>query len=202
MTEVLGAILVGGTSSRMGENKALVEITGRPMGTWVSQAVAAALPADARSVTLGGAPLKGLPHVQDHPGVGPLSGFAAIADFCDLSSVTPNAVLLVAVDHPWTRPDTLQALIARFRGRTVVPTHHRIRQVTCAVYPMSFVAAASQGATVGKGFQELLDEMDVDEVSSDIWTGWGEDGRSWFSVDEPQDIARGLARYGPPDGAR
>jgi molybdopterin-guanine dinucleotide biosynthesis protein A len=198
MTEILGAILVGGASSRMGENKALVEIAGHPMGTWVSQAVAAALPAAAPSVTLGSPPLNGLPHLEDHPGTGPLSGLAAVTDFCDQSGVKPEAVLLVAVDHPWTRPETLRALIARYQGRTVVPTHHRVRQVTCAVYPMSFVAAASKGATAGKGFQTLLDDMDVDEVSPEIWTDWGEDGRSWFSVDERQDIARGLERYGPP----
>lgn len=198
MTEILGAILVGGASSRMGENKALVEIAGRPMSTWVSQAIAAALPDDARSISLGHTPLSGLPHVEDHPGVGPLSGLAAVADFCDEQGMTPDAVLLVAVDHPWTRPETLQALMARYEGRAVVPAHHRVRQVTCAVYPMSFVAAASQGAAAGKGFQTLLDDMDVDEVSDDIWTGWGEDGRSWFSVDERRDIARGLERYGPP----
>ncbi len=198
MTEVLGAILVGGASSRMGANKALVEVAGRSMSTWVSQAVVAALPADARSVALGNTPLNGLPRVEDHPGTGPLSGLAAVADFCDQYGLNPEAVLLVAVDHPWTRPETLRALIARYQGRTVVPTHHRVRQVTCAVYPISFVTAASQGAVAGKGFQTLLDAMDVDEVSHDTWTDWGEDGRSWFSVDERQDIARGLERYGPP----
>ena len=46
--------------------------------------------------------------------------------------------------------------------------------------------------------RKYLDAMDVDEVSHDTWTDWGEDGRSWFSVDERQDIARGLERYGPP----
>ncbi len=198
MTEILGAILVGGASSRMGEDKALVEIAGRPMSTWVSQAVAAALPADARSLTLGNTPLNGLPHVEDRPGVGPLSGLAAVADFCAQYSVTPDAVLLIAVDHPWIRPETLQAMIARYQGRTVVPMHRGVRQVTCAVYPMSFVAAASQGAAAGIGFQTLLDDMEVDEVSPDIWTDWGEDGRSWFSVDERGDIGRALERFGPP----
>ena len=198
MTDILGAILVGGASSRMGEDKALVEVAGRSMSTWVSQAVAAALPADAQSLTLGNTPLNGLPHVEDHPGVGPLSGLAAVADFCAQYNLTPDAVLLIAVDHPWIRSETLQALIGRYQGLTVVPVHHGVRQVTCAVYPMSFVAAASQGAADGIGFQTLLDDMEVDEVSQDIWTDWGEDGRSWFSVDERRDIGRALERFGPP----
>jgi len=198
MMEALGAILAGGASSRMGENKAMVEIAGRSMSAWTADALTTALTDSSRRVVLGSTPISGIPNLEDRPGDGPLSGLAAVADAADLLGFTPRAVLVVAVDHPWVRPDTLGALLSRYDGVPVVPVHHDIRQVTCAVYPMSIVAAASDAATTGMGFQALLDEMVIDDVTPDIWATWGEDGRSWFSVDAPQDLARGLDRYGPP----
>lgn len=197
MTEILGAILAGGASSRMGEDKAMVEVAGRPMSAWVSEALGAAV-AKTHTVVLGDAPVSGIPQVEDRPGAGPLRGLAAVADAAERLGVAPTAVLIVAVDHPWVRPETLRALVNRYDGRAVVPVHHRVRQVTCAVYPMSFAAAASDGAAAAKGFQVLLDDMDVDDIAPETWTEWGEDGRSWFSVDTPDDIEHGLELYGPP----
>ena len=52
------------------------------------------------------------------------------------------------------------------------------------------------------GFQGLLDDRDGDEVAPQTWMDWGEDGRSWFSVDEPRRITLGLERFGPPAKAQ
>ena len=30
------------------------------------------------------------------------------------------------------------------------------------------------------------------EITEPVWRSWGEDGRSWFSVDRPEDIEIGL----------
>ena len=43
-----------------------------------------------------------------------------------------------------------------------------------------------------------LDEMGVVEVEPTSWQAWGEDGRSWFSVDAPQDLTVGTERFGLP----
>jgi hypothetical protein len=32
-------------------------------------------------------------------------------------------------------------------------------------------------------------------VTPDTWVSWGEDGRSWFSVDTTEDLAVGLRRF-------
>ena len=37
-------------------------------------------------------------------------------------------------------------------------------------------------------------------IAADVWQTWGEDGRSWFSADTPEDIETGLGRFGPPPG--
>jgi len=186
----------------MGENKAMVDVAGRPMSTWVSEALRTALTGSGHLVVLGDTPVTGIAQVQDRPGTGPLSGLAAVADVATRLGIAPKAVLIVAIDHPWVCPETLRHLVNRYSEKAVVPVHHRVRQVTCAVYPMNVVAAASDAATAAMGFQALLDDKDVDDVFSETWMDWGEDGRSWFSVDEPQDIARGLERFGSPAEAR
>ncbi len=198
MAEIIGAILAGGASSRMGENKAMVEIAGHPMSTWVFRAVEAAVSDSTAIVALGNTMISGVPSLNDRPGDGPLSGLAAVADIVEHLNVPPRAVLVVAVDHPWVRQGTLRGLVKRFDERAVIPIHHRVRQVTCAVYPISFVVVAAQGAMAGKGFQTLLERVEIDEVEPEVWAGWGEDGRSWFSVDTPGDIERGSQKYGHP----
>jgi molybdopterin-guanine dinucleotide biosynthesis protein A len=179
----------------MGKDKTTVEVAGRPMSYWVTTALGATIPGTNRLIVLGPTPLGEIPNLEDRPGDGPLSGLAALADLS--REPVPDAVLLVAVDHPWVRPATLRAMLNRYTGLAVVPIDGGMRQVTCALYPWSFVAAAAEGAATGQGFQALLDETEFDGVD-DEWAEWGEDGRSWFSVDTPDDMTEGLRRFGPP----
>jgi hypothetical protein len=65
------------------------------------------------------------------------------------------------------------------------------------VYPQEVLARAEQILSTGRGLQALLD-TGCRQVGYDEWSGWGEDGRSWFSVDTPQLLAEGMARYGSP----
>ena len=199
MSQFLGAVLTGGRSTRMGEDKAAVEIAGRPMSAWVTSALRSSIPGADRLIVLGRNPLGEIPNLQDRPGDGPLSGLAALADLPEDFGPTPDAVLLVAVDHPWVRPTTLRALLDRYSGLAVVPIDRDVRQVACALYPWSYVAAAAEGAAAGQGFQTLLDGSEFDGIE-DEWAKWGEDGRSWFSVDAPADVTEGLRRFGAPPG--
>jgi hypothetical protein len=50
----------------------------------------------------------------------------------------------------------------------------------------------------GGSIQSLLDMSGFRPVVEEEWRGWGEDGRSWFSIDEPANIEEGLSRFGPP----
>ena len=67
--------------------------------------------------------------------------------------------------------------------------------MTCSVYPTSIAGAATEEAADGGSIQTLLDRVSFRPVSSDEWTEWGEDGRSWFSVDTEEDLAAGARRY-------
>ena len=69
---VTGAIFCGGKSSRMGRDKASLELSGKPMVQWVAAAMSAA--GIDRSYTVGGQTHSGLQWLPDsQPQAGPLS---------------------------------------------------------------------------------------------------------------------------------
>ncbi len=70
--------------------------------------------------------------------------------------------------------------------------------MTCAILSLSLMRRAADLAEGGGGLQTLLDTAAVDDVPEADWRRWGEDGRSWFSVDTPEDVDRGLEMFGPP----
>lgn len=123
---------------------------------------------------------------------GPLAGIATA-----LSRTETRHVLVVAVDHAFVRGNTLSMLVERGDGLPVVPVDDSgVRQVTCALYPSSIAAAADEEAAMGGTIQTLLDRVSFAPVTPMEWKSWGEDGRSWFSVDSDKALGTGLQRYG------
>jgi molybdopterin-guanine dinucleotide biosynthesis protein A len=121
----------------------------------------------------------------DPPGLsGPLAGLVAALEL-------GSDLLLVAVDQPWVRVETLRAL-SGMEG-TVVPIDGGVRQVTCARYSAGITVAA-------KSLQGIFDQIPHRSVEEHEWRTWGEDGRSWFSADDERAIAEGLGRFGAPGG--
>jgi molybdopterin-guanine dinucleotide biosynthesis protein A len=183
----LGVVLAGGSSLRMGSDKALVEIAGRPMVEWVADALSAVC----ESVLVVGREghLAGYRCLPDAwPVRGPLTGLATALGL-------DEQVIAVGVDQPFVRIDTLRQLAGE--PGTLVPFDEQ-RQVTCAAYASSLRADAEQEAEGNGSIQSLLDRVPFRQVEDAEWRSWGEDGRSWFSVDTQQDITEGLARWGTP----
>lgn len=185
----LGAVLAGGRSSRMGSDKAAIEISGRSLLERVSEALASVTP---HVVVLGG-DREGFETWSDlTPIPGPLTGVATA-----LRQMTEQRALIVAVDNAFVRAATLAHLLDIASDLPVVPVDSEgVRQVTCAIYPKAIEAVAMEEAEAGGSIQTLLDRVSFLPVTPETWAGWGEDGRSWFSVDTPGDIATGLARFG------
>lgn len=187
----LGVILAGGASTRMGLDKALTEIGGRPMIEWV----AGALLQVCESVIVAGRPegfIAGLRCVPDTQSQvrGPLAGLATALIFDD-------QVVLVGVDQPFVSATTLRHLTDT--PEAVIP-FDAARQVTCAAYPARWRSEVESEIVAGGSIQSLLDRLPHRLVEKPEWTSWGEDGRSWFSVDTPEDLDEGLARWGTPGG--
>lgn len=182
------AVLAGGTSRRMGSDKVVLAIDGVPL---VDHVLAAA--GDLPTLVVG------RPHPAsawvDDPTPdrrGPLAGLVAAL------GARTGPVLLVGADQPWLRPDTVLALAEHAESaEPVAPRDAGVRQVLCAVYPQEAYATAQRLLSSGHGLQALLD-TGCRDIPSDEWKGWGEDGRSWFSVDTPELLAAGLERYGLP----
>ncbi|CAN5787101.1 molybdenum cofactor guanylyltransferase [soil metagenome] len=113
---VVGAVLCGGASRRMGTPKALVEVDGVPMAARVAGAMSQA--GAGRIVLVGGDPAWStrlhLPLVPDRwPGEGPLGGLAtALLDHSGEDGGTGGEiVLVVACDQPWMDGGSLRLLL-------------------------------------------------------------------------------------------
>lgn len=192
MVRPLGVVLAGGSSRRMGRDKAEVELAGRSMGRWVVAALSAVCP---EVVAAGRERLGELPGVPDAVGgqAGPLAGLVGVAQ-----RHPDRPLLLVAVDQPWVRTETLRRLSGLLGDRPVAPVADGVRQTTCAAYPAGLGELARKELEAGGSLQSLLDRTSFDPVVEEEWRRWGEDGRSWFSADTPVRLAEGLARFGAP----
>jgi molybdopterin-guanine dinucleotide biosynthesis protein A len=185
----LVAVLAGGSSSRMGRDKALVDADGLPM----LQRVTAVGQSVGDVVVVGVAPSGGLDGIPDLRvgGLGPLAGLEAA-----LIHAEGRDVILVAVDQPFVRADTLRRL-HQTGGDAVVPVDGGWEQVTCAVYRKPCLPVVRGALDDGDlSILAILDRLAITLVERDEWGSWGEDGRSWFSVDTPDALAIGLERFG------
>lgn len=172
----------------MGSDKADVVVG----DTTMLERVSAAMRGVVAETVLLGAPREGWETWPDSVHAsGPLAGLATA-----LGRTDRDRVLVLAVDHPFARQSTLTQLINVASDLPVVPVDEGgTRQVTFAVYPASIAAEAEEEARAGGSIQTLLDRVSFYPVTPEQWRAWGEDGRSWFSVDTPEALAEGLARY-------
>lgn len=186
------AIVAGGASRRMGSDKASQVIGSRTMLEAVAMAAAPA----GEVIVVGGEHGGEWPLLQDaRPGrKGPIAGLEAALDHA-----AGRDVALVAVDQPFLRTETLQHLLAT-DGDAVVPVDDGWEQTTCAVYrpPCLAVARTILDSDTDLSLRSLVAAVDARRVESSEWRSWGEDGRSWYSVDTHQALDEGLRRYGAP----
>ena len=183
---VVGVILAGGRSTRMGRDKALASLDGRPLVAWVASALADA----GLDAVLAGPPRQGvdIPAIPDAPGGGPVAGLVGAFQ------AHPGASLfVVGVDQPLLRAGTVRA-IAALAGDVVAPLHAGIPQVTCALYRPRAEAVARRVLTTGRAsLRAVATACAPTLVEEAVWRQWGEDGRSWESIDTPREL-RALQR--------
>jgi len=174
----------------MGFDKAMAPVGGATMLEAVVNAVAPI--GDVVVVGRSSAP-EGLTAVPDRrqDARGPLTGLETV-----LGLKPDRTVALVAVDHPFVRAETLSSLL-ELEGDAVVPVDAGWQQVTCAVYRPAFLEAASRVLDEGgRSIIAALDHVNTRLVDEAEWRPWGEDGRSWFSVDSLGRLQEGTARFG------
>ena len=187
---IVVAVLAGGASTRMGRDKGATPIEGRPMLDWVVSAAAVVGDPVVIGRTGDTSGVAAIPDIRDGR-LGPLAGLEAALEYA-----AGHEVALIAVDQPFVRPATLEHLLS-LPGDAVVPHADDRHQVTCAVYRPACLEPAREALDRGaRSLLELLHRIAATVVDETTWRQWGEDGRSWFSVDHPNDIEAGRRRFG------
>ena len=103
--------------------------------------------------------------------------------------------MAVAVDQPLVRSETLERLAEQaVSNQTAVCIDER-PQVTCAAYSPDCFDEADRVLRSGGSIQEMLRSVPWTRVDREVWSSWGEDGRSWFSMDSPDAIVAAERRF-------
>ena len=195
--QVAGFILAGGASSRMGRDKALLEVGGLPMLARTARLLEPLVV----SVTVIGPPesyaplgLRVVP--DDQPGLGPLGGLATALR---ISESEWN--LVVGCDLPYLLSGWLDCLLARAvasPGDAVVPESARGLEPLCAVYRAR--CARTISAAISRGERKVTDAISALRIEKVLPAEWGRfspTGRLFTNMNTPEDYAEACARLEP-----
>jgi molybdopterin-guanine dinucleotide biosynthesis protein A len=193
-TQTSGIILAGGSSSRMGKNKALLPLPGNQTITFVEHLVC--LLEECCSETLIVARDKvhardfAFPGVQvtcdKTPGTGPLMGL-----YSGLSAIHTTHALVVAVDLPFVQPVLLSFLLSQPRPTStlLVPLVHEIPQVLLALYPRSVLPIVKEQLLQGRrDVRCLLQVAPVQFVEEAQLRQIDPQLRSFINVNTPEEL--------------
>lgn len=191
------AVLVGGRARRLdGRVKPLLEVGGHTILARQADALAA-LGVRPTLVTSDPTPFAGLgfPTVPDA-----CAGGALAALYTALSHATDPHVLVIAGDLPFLTAAFLSALVARREGaEAIVPRRDGRWHPLCAVYAREVGERIRVRLDDGRWrVTDLLEDLRVDEVTSDDLAPFDTDGRLLINVNTPDDYrhAAGLAVLG------
>jgi len=140
-------VLAGGKSSRMGQDKAFMQLGGRSL---LQRALELAKTVAGAPWIVGSAAKFAAfaPVVEDvYPECGPLGGIHAA-----LSGTASELNLMIAVDLPFLQPDFLKYLLSRSResgAMVAVPRAGGRLQPLCGVYRRGFAAVAERSLRAG-----------------------------------------------------
>jgi molybdopterin-guanine dinucleotide biosynthesis protein A len=163
-SSVAGFVLAGGRSTRMGREKALLEIGGEPLVLRAARLLSSLC----GSVAIIGPPERygvlGFPAIaDDHTGLGPLGGIATA-----LSRTDASWNLILACDLPYLTGDWLRFLIRRAsvsHARVVLPISAAGPEPLCALYHRD--AAAAITAAIARGVRKVtqaLEDLSIERV--------------------------------------
>jgi molybdopterin-guanine dinucleotide biosynthesis protein A len=185
--QIGGFILAGGESSRMGRDKALLELNGVALIVRLArlvESVVAACAVVGDSVRLEGLELRVI--ADDFPGAGPLGGIATA-----LRNSGAEWNLVIACDLPYLTREWLEHLVAR-AGRSdadiVLPMNERGTEPMCALYRVRCLPAIR--AALDAGTRKVTDGLagiPTDFVEPSEWKGFDSDGLLFKNMNSPVD---------------
>lgn len=191
---LVGLVLAGGESRRMGRDKAMLHWAGLPAASRLRSLLAPFC----TEVLLSRAPGQELPEgwsetqtVRDQPvASGPLRGILSA-----LAARPGSAVLAIAVDQPLVDEDLVRTLVAgrdaSVHATCFLDSDGTLPDPTCAIYEPSFPEAAAPWASQGKGCPRKV----ILNTASHVLPSPGTRLRD---ADSPEDRAALSALVGPP----
>jgi molybdenum cofactor guanylyltransferase len=194
--EQFGAyILAGGRSSRMGRDKALLEIDGLTM---IDRAINLIRSVDIEPVVIGGTgetdkSLRVQTIADEWPGAGPLGGIATA-----LRNAQAPWNLVIACDMPYLTPQWLEFLLNQTVESSVdaiVPMNEQGPEPLCAMYAKHGESAIRVG--LDEGLRKVTDglaRLRVTYLESSEWKGFDSDGFLFKNMNEPADYEEAKAR--------
>ena len=189
------AINAGGQSRRMGRDKALVELDGRPMLEHVIERVSGLGQAQTLLVSNDHAAHArfGLPMVRDSlPDAGSLGGI-----YTALMHSQYGHTLVVACDMPFLSPALLRYMLALREGGydVIVPRVDGYPQGLHAVYSQACIAPVRAQIEAGRlrviGF---YDQVRVRYLDEDEWRPLDPTGRALDNINTPEELAAAKQR--------
>ena len=188
-----GAVLTGGRSTRMGRDKALLEIRGRPRVAAARDALVGAGAAEVVAVGGDGEALArlGFRHVVDRwPGDGPLGGVVTA-----LRAAVHEVVVVLACDLPDVEPAAVIAVLAALGSAdAAIPEVDGRRQVLLAAYRRTCIVQLEAALAAGeRALRDAVRRLAVAPVEL-------ADARWVHNVNVPGDIEAGSHGVGPLEG--
>lgn len=190
--EVTGVVLAGGKSSRMGENKALLPINGKPN----IENIIAKLQLVTNAIVISSNDLVTynylqLPIIKDiTESLGPLGGIQSI-----LTSVSTPYVFFHACDLPMLSLDVIQCMIELCTGYDViVPKIDGKVHPVCGIYHKNVLPILEkQLANEDRKVMNLLNKLNVLYVERDVFEEKGIDvDIAFLNMNTPEDYKRVL----------
>ncbi|MEJ2671081.1 MAG: molybdenum cofactor guanylyltransferase [Deltaproteobacteria bacterium] len=188
-----GAILAGGFSRRLGRDKAMLRLGGKPLALRVAAALA---PLTETCWLVTNHPLAhvnlGLPLITDlRPFLGPAGGLATALFYAH----TPW-VLAAAVDNPFLAPSLLAELAAR-AGRTsrpaVICRSSRGLEPFPGLYAVRLIPALQDFLRTDRTLARFLERCRAQVLSESEVQALDPAGHSFFNLNTPQDLAQAEA---------
>ena len=189
MPETAGYVLVGGKSSRFGQDKALIDWRGRPLAAHVAATVQSA----AGSATLVGSVEK-YQHLGHRVIPDPVDGFGPLAGLlAALDDSTSEWNLVVACDMPRLTPDFLGFLLSEAResaAYVLLPVGADERpEPLCAVY--SAAARNTIRRAVDRGVHKIMQGLEglrIRQLLPREYQEFNQDGKLFTNLNFPQDL--------------
>jgi molybdenum cofactor guanylyltransferase len=183
---VAGLLLTGGSSRRMGRDKAELVVAGERLADRAARVLQTVCdpvleigPGRSALETIG----------DDDPHTGPLAALVTGAGALRTRGYE-GAVLLLAVDLPFVDARLLELLVNHPAADSVVPLAGGMRQSCCARYASAALATATDLVERGeRAMHALLSSVPVVEITEPEWRAVAPPD-ALADLDTPEDLAR------------